>query len=72
MGGVTTPEMLYTLMAWKGPIFLQIAPSTRFDTRNKVPSAVLPKSQTAGSAYQCTTLCLKVYQCTMEYSTFEK
>jgi hypothetical protein len=44
--------MLYTFMVWKGPIFLQITPSARFDSRNKVPSAVLSKTQTAGSAYQ--------------------
>jgi hypothetical protein len=31
---------------------LEIAPSARFDSRNKAPSAVLSKSQLAGSAYQ--------------------
>jgi len=52
MSGLATPYMLYTFMAWKGPIFLQIVNPASFDSKNKMPSGVLSKSQTAGWAYQ--------------------
>jgi homoserine acetyltransferase len=51
MGGFTQLHVIYIYGVEMANI-LEIASSARFDSRNKAPSAVLSKSQMAGSAYQ--------------------